>query len=44
MKGILAYHSAFCYGLGPAGGIKPPARLVNRHSYWLVARMPIRCA
>jgi hypothetical protein len=42
MMGIYAYHSALRGGLGPAGGVFPPALLVNRHGYWLVARTQIR--
>gem|GEM_PF-3513394 len=42
MKSIYAYHSALRGGLGPAGGVFPPALLANRHCYWLVARTQIR--
>jgi thioredoxin 1 len=42
MMSIYFYHSALRGGLGPAGGVFPPALLANRHRYWLVARTQIR--
>jgi hypothetical protein len=42
MRSIYVHRPALRGGLGPVGGVFPPALLANRHSYWLVARTQIR--